>query len=123
MSDKPVKGFPKAVRIGAFNYKVEYPSFIVSDESTYRVEFSMGHWARDQQKIRVKQMPSRQRMAETLLHEILHGMFYEAGLYEHEDLVKHEEVIVDRLSKQWTTLIAANPGLMGKIEEIIAEQG
>lgn len=75
MSD-PYKNMPKTVRIGCYLFRVEVHEFEDAE-----VEGSFGHMNPINQKIRLRPGMTAQNLANTFIHEVLHGIhwFHSAG--------------------------------------------
>lgn len=75
MSD-PYIGIPKRVRIGCYWFRIE-----VEDIGDSEVDSTFGHINLISQKIRVRPGMTAQNLANTFIHEVLHGIhwFYCAG--------------------------------------------
>ena len=101
--DKYNRYIPNSIKIGYKDYQFDF--WPETFEST---EEAQGEFIPTAQKIGLKEstIPSRAGV-NTLLHEILHGIFYQYGL-EHRD----EENLVTTLSNGLTTVFVDNPWLI-----------
>jgi hypothetical protein len=100
---------PKSVRIGALDYKVKTWSPKAADNTG-----ALGLCDRETCKILLKGTLGPQKMAEVLLHEVVHGCFDGAGL--RVDLGPHEENIVNGLGYQLLQVIRDNPKLIAFLQ-------
>lgn len=104
---------PSRVKIGAHWYKIEWVPF-AAIEGRY-----VGLCFHQAKKIRVAAEQPKRQLAQTLLHEIMHAIYYEWGLtnseMEAEDYqagMLSEENVVNGISLGLTTVFADNPNLL-----------
>lgn len=77
------------IKIGGITYDIEYKDTIdVNGDLNY-----FGTCDKKQAKIEISTLANKQRQEQTLVHEILHAVFYEAGI-----VLDNEEDIVNRVS-------------------------
>lgn len=96
-----------AVIIGGISYEIRMVDELMVDEQ------ALGYIEFEKQLISIDPAIPDQRKAQTIIHEITHGIFYEAGMRE------HEEELVDRLSIVLTRLIVeTDPKLFDKIRKL-----
>lgn len=94
---------PKSVRIGYETYRIEEMPLDVKNEG----DFGCGD-----QLIRVKTKDRSARfVANTLLHEIMHGVFYHAGLHNMLSRSK-EEMIVNSFANGIIQVFRDNPSFV-----------
>lgn len=87
--------FPKEVKIGGVIYTVEEKDTVDSNPMNYGV--CVYHDCH----IEIKKDLSVERKEQTLIHEILHAIFFEAGLMEHEeDVVNRVGAILYQVLKE-----------------------
>ena len=74
------KGMPKTVRIGCYIFRIEIHEF--EDAEAYGV---FGHMNPISQKIRIRPGITAQNLANTFIHEVLHGINWlsQAGVHVH----------------------------------------
>ncbi len=88
----------KSVRVGPSDYSVEYKS---------NIDYS-GLTDREMQRIYIADVGSEKYKTNTLIHEILHAIFYEQGL-TNEYKMKDEERIVLNLANGLHQFLRDNP--------------
>lgn len=100
---------PRRVKVGAFWYSIEY-SKQVEDRC-------IGICYHHAKRIRVQSDLSRRMLAQTVLHEIMHAIYYEFGLTNSEQAdadnaagMVHEEAAVNGLSIGMMQVLVDNPG-------------
>lgn len=96
---------PKKIRIGGIDHPIKYKDNLrnENDERLYgQIDLSAS-------VITLSSDPAagKERITETLLHEIIHGVLYHAGVTEFED----EEHVCNVVSRGLYQVIADNPTL------------
>lgn len=71
MSVNHYKGLPESVRIGCYVFKVE-----VAEAEDQEADSTFGHMNPISQKIRLRPGMSAQNLANTFIHEVLHGIHW-----------------------------------------------
>lgn len=71
MSELHYRGIPKKVRIGCYWFRVEVAEF-----EDHEAEQSFGHMNPISQKIRLRPGMTAQNLANTFIHEVLHGIYF-----------------------------------------------
>jgi hypothetical protein len=95
---------PTSVRVGPFDFEVKpWPAADAAQRDAY------GEIDRTALVIRVRTDLPRQRIAETLLHEIYHAIWMVGAI---DSLVPGEENIVGKLTTCTVQLVRDNPALM-----------
>ncbi|MGC9338741.1 hypothetical protein [Listeria ivanovii] len=85
---------PEQVKIGAINYKVQEKEVVDNDLNNW------GAWVFHDNHIEVLAGLSDERKEQTLIHEILHAIFYEAGFEEQdEDLINRAGIVLYQFLK------------------------
>lgn len=109
-------GAPKVIKIGAMDYKVVPLEKIEDEDGTQ----SWGEIEYNTYTIRVQKVqPSIAGAVDTLLHELLHGIWHETDL--RGDIgVKLEERIVRNLSSGLIALFRDNPQFLRWMERKLA---
>ncbi|PGC80277.1 ImmA/IrrE family metallo-endopeptidase [Bacillus toyonensis] len=92
------------VKIGGVSYGLEEVEGLAKEHQV------LGHILYDDLKIKLDASMPQDRKEETLIHEITHGIFYEAG-YEEQD-----EDMINRVGKVLYQVIKDNPNLLGVIK-------
>lgn len=92
------------IKIGSILYKVKDKDLAITESSLGEILYAKG-------KIHLEPKQSPERKLETLMHEVLHGVFYEAGI---ED---QEEDVINRVGKMLTQTLTDNPLLLQKLKE------
>lgn len=105
-------GLPTSIRIGPYDHKVIVKEIIPDDGSTVFGEFSS---ERLEITIHPSNHPHDHHIVDTLLHEILHGLFEYSGL----DL-KVEERICSFLGTGLMQVIRDNPELVKWLTKAVA---
>ncbi len=82
--------------IAGIKYKIEFTEGLVDNET-------MGMCLYDQQKIRVSKELNPGRSVQTLIHEAVHAVLFEAGYHTDKD---HDEEFIDRVTAVVTTIFA-----------------
>lgn len=95
---------PKTLRIGYETYTVIPMASTAEDEGSFSSEANTI-------KAKVEGRGSR-AIANTLLHEILHGIFYQSGLGE---TCQQEEAVVNSLANGLSQVMRDNPEAMRRI--------
>ena len=91
---------PKRVRVLNLSWKVDFVGKGISKASE-----SLGWCDYETQTICISDEQTRESMADTFLHEILHALFYAMGIEPTGD----EENIICRISTGLCTVWSANP--------------
>lgn len=87
---------PKKIKVAGINYQVKETDLVVINGSTDYV----GSINQARAEIEVLNSLSKTRKEQTLVHEILHACFYEAGFDEHdEDVVNRVSVVLYQVLK------------------------
>ncbi len=105
----------KNIKIGYKNYKLE-----VNDRVWNTQTESVGQFLYKEGIISVSSEEDAISQANTLIHEILHGIVYQWGLAE--ELSDKEENIVNTLSNGITTVFVDNPWLISFIQSKVQEE-
>lgn len=89
---------PKEIKVGGIKYNVELVDYIdVAGERNFQ---GMCHF--DKAKIEVLKSLSEQRIEQTLIHELTHAIFYEAGYDEqNEDMVNRVGLVLHQVVKDF----------------------
>ena len=89
---------PKEIKVGGIKYKVELVDYIdVAGERNFQ---GMCHF--DQAKIEILSSLSDQRKEQTLIHELTHAIFYEAGYDEQdEDMINRVGIVLHQVMKEF----------------------
>ena len=74
MASSPYSGIPTKVRIGCYMFRIEVGEF-----DDHEAEGSFGHMNPISQKIRLRPGMSAQNLANTFIHEIMHGIHWFLG--------------------------------------------
>ena len=104
----------KSLRLGPFDVRVE---FVEGEEADYMDE--CGSFCRQRLLIRISERLCWQNQLETLLHEIMHGVIYAAGIRMEED---KEEDLVARTTPFLLQFLRDNPHFMDAIDYYSGEQ-
>lgn len=94
----------RLVKIGGVSYELEEVERLAKEHDV------LGQILYDDLKIKLDANLPDDRKEETLIHEITHGVFYEAG-YEEQD-----EGMINRVGKVLYQVIKDNPNLLGVIK-------
>jgi hypothetical protein len=71
MSDLHYRGMPQTVRIGCYVFRIECSEFEDSE-----AEGTFGHMNPISQKIRMRPGMTPQNLANTFIHEVMHGIYW-----------------------------------------------
>lgn len=99
--------------------KIGYKTCAIDLVQSVDDEGSYGHWCSNTSTIKIKEDQSPIEIGNTLIHEILHALFYIQGLNFPD---KTEERIVLTLANGLTTVIKDNPGLLTTLSGLIEER-
>lgn len=102
-SDKPPANLPKAVRIGAMDYEVHPWKAALATSNK-----ALGECDPVNLIIRIREDMVPLKKAEVLIHEIFHGMWDTAALYNGQ---LDEEHVVSALAYQFLQVWRDNPAL------------
>lgn len=102
---------PKSVRIGYLNYKV-----CECDQDELEGDFQCGS-----QRLRVRTKDrSKAFAANTLIHEIVHGVFFHEGLKNLDGMThEREEMLVNCMANGLTQVIKDNPKLIKYLQDAL----
>lgn len=104
----PKMKLPKYVKVGAWDYTiVEFAHVDAACSSRF------GDCRTNDKRIRVDLVWGRRKAAHTLLHEILHAVYYEWSMQKEDD----EERLVDILASGLAAVWRDNPAVMQWIAE------
>jgi hypothetical protein len=103
--------FPEKIRIGPFDWQIELieDRFLSHSRRVGEIDFN-------DLTIKLCLKNDKQRIAETLIHEILHGIIHTNPVHKLDDEL--EESVVINLAYGLSSVIRDNPGLFGKIEAL-----
>lgn len=108
---------PQTIKIWGHNYKIlkrKEPKYSIGNE----VRSALGLFHANEHKIIVKSTMTPTQEIETLIHEILHGVFYYSNVNAHTDHdQKIEEHYVDTIANGITLILKDNPELLDYIKE------
>lgn len=108
---------PKKIKIGCFDYRIEELDNVVIGTSTH-------HWgSHSQEELSIdirKDFPSEFLKAETLLHEIIHGICDGAFMYKQPKYdVDMEELYVSVVARDLIAVLKNNPKLREYLMEVL----
>lgn len=87
----------ESIKVGGITYKVE-----LKDLSTRNDEASgkqLGWCVYDEDKIEINEKLTQPRIEQTLIHELVHAIMYEAGLEQDEDMVNRIGLVLHQVLK------------------------
>lgn len=89
---------PKEIKVGGINYTIEMVEVIdVGGERNFQ---GMCHF--DKARIEILESLSDQRIEQTLIHELTHAIFYEAGYDEQdEDMINRVGIVLHQVVKDF----------------------
>lgn len=109
--ETPFPPLPSRLRIGAVDFDVELRSMLHAAAHMRRGEFSA-----EEQTIWVQeQFASSHCAAQTVVHEVLHALFYVQGIEQGDS----EERIVGALARGLVQVFRDNPGLVPWLVEAV----
>lgn len=100
----PTKDF--TLRIGPFDYDVIYSEEVANEENCF------GSTHNNEQKIFLEPKRKRQKIEQTLIHEVLHACAFVSGLsyrFGRKDEAPSEEDVVRELSMVFYQVMKDNP--------------
>lgn len=105
---------------------MKYPKTIMLAGQPHRLEFAKlkdkhGCYQPTKLTIRIDTTMPPALTAETVAHEVLHGLFSMAGLSRETWFAKYEERIVDRTTPHFLLWIAQNPQLISCLQEAMSD--
>lgn len=104
-----VEGLPSSIRIGAYDVEI-----VVEDRNWSDAHAAIGHFSGAQQRMTIVQSSaSSQASAETVIHEIMHAVWWAYGLEDADP----QERTVTLLSAGLTQVWRDNPQLMAWIDK------
>ena len=104
------KPFPKAVQVGPYRYTVECDQAAIDRAGQEMGGNLAGHANHAALRIDLAPDLARDYEAETLLHEVLHGVFCVTGIGR--DFRDAEEPIVARMAPMLLDVLRRNPDLV-----------
>lgn len=101
----PYKGMPKSVRIGCYLFRIEIHEFEDAE-----ADGIFGHMNPISQKIRIRPGMTAQNLANTFIHEVIHGItwFHGAGAMT-EGYSETEEDFVTKIANGLCSFWQDNP--------------
>lgn len=93
------------INIGGFDYTVEENNDIAEQGSLF------GSTHHNSQKIFIKPNTTKQQKTATLIHEVMHVIWFNTGLRSRDNIREHEEEIIDALSNGIYQVLKDNKGL------------
>ena len=91
---------PDKVKIGPFDFKIFWYDY---------VEGILGQCCYTDQILKISKNRKRQAVAQTLIHEIIHGINVYYGVENTKDGMAKEENIVDGVAYGWAAFVRDNP--------------
>lgn len=105
---------PRELRIGCYTYRVE-----ISEIADSMAGAEFGHMNIINQKIRLMKGMSRQKLANTFLHEVLHAIHWVYGLWaENSD----EEAFTCQTANGMCAFWQDNPAAMRWLQELLLNE-
>jgi hypothetical protein len=83
----------KHIRIGGIPYEIVFQNGLMDDAN------ALGHVEFEKQRITIDPSLPPERMAQTIVHEVMHAVFYEAGIAD------QDEDLVNQLAIAWWRMI------------------
>lgn len=108
--DDLLKKLPKQVRIGWLTYKIT-----LMNEESQALSQAFGFICHSKQQIRIAENQAPQQMANTLLHEILHGVHFIHGVSNADDEETFTTLGANGLCQVWQD----NPEVFEWIDEAL----
>ena len=108
---------PIKVRIGPFEYKIIFLHHDVADAKS-----AFGTCCVDEQIIKIDDRCTKDRMQETILHEVMHALWHVQAIPIHDELIKMtegglEENIVVRMAMGLIAFAKDNPELWKQLSK------
>lgn len=109
---KLVASLPEKIRVGPFDMRL-----IPMETYTANAMEVFGYFKRDEQVIAFEATPSTcEGIADTLLHEILHAIWWAYGIEDRDE----EERTVATMATAWTQVYRDNPWLLKWLAKALA---
>lgn len=100
---------PKTIDIGHVRYAVRFNKDLMADAGI------LGTCMVDTQMIYLDPLQGGDRLRETVLHEVLHGIFHQLGLKEYDS--NQEETIVNGMAQRLLCVLRDNRRLVTFLQE------
>lgn len=85
------------VKVGGINYAIELKDLSTRRDEENGKEF--GWCVFDEDKIEINERLTQSRIEQVLIHELVHAIFYEAGLEQDEDTVNRIGIVLHQVLK------------------------
>ena len=95
-----MKALPKRIRVLNLTFKIKW-----LDETTHSAAEAYGFCCYDTQTIGITERLEKDQMADVILHEIIHALYFAMGLKEDSD----EERVAHGISAGLCTVFKSNP--------------
>lgn len=113
MTKEWAERLPKKLRISAYDFRLE-----LWDSSQAQSTRKFGEFSAIEQRITIQaEYASPVTMVDTLLHEILHAIYWVHGIDDKDE----EERIVNTMAVAWTQVWRDNPALLDWLTAIMVE--
>ena len=87
----------KTIKVGGITYKVELKDLSTRNDGADGKQ--LGWCVYDEDKIEINERLTQPRIEQTLIHELVHAVMYEAGLEQDEDMVNRIGLVLHQVLK------------------------
>jgi Zn-dependent peptidase ImmA (M78 family) len=105
---------PKTIKVGPWIYSINNMT-----KDTGEISGALGACNSTYKKIFVKENLNDQERAGTLLHEVLHAVFRNTGLFQLENISEYEETIVTQFEIGLLGVIRDNPDFVPYLQRLL----
>lgn len=99
---------PNTIRIGPYTYRIKYVKRLQSDDK----DALNGQICLAEGIIKIERALPEDHQHATLMHEVLHGVFYVAGIGAEADHEVGDEELITRISPILYDTLQRNPGII-----------
>ena len=85
----------ESIKVGGINYEVELKDLSTRDDE----RLQLGWCVFKENKIEINETLTQPRIEQTLIHELVHAIMYEAGLEQDEDMVNRIGLVLHQVLK------------------------
>jgi len=117
---------PEEIQIGYLTFQVEGRYGLTvseedEDEYAQTGDPIRGCLSHEDGSLRYDAAMGRRQRANTLVHEVMHGCYHQAGLHAHPDLARMEEFLVESLTNAMVDFMVRNPEYTRHVIESLEE--
>jgi Zn-dependent peptidase ImmA (M78 family) len=105
---------PDSIKVGPWIYSINNMT-----NDTGEISGALGACNSVKKRIYIKEKINDQEAAGTLLHEVIHAVFRNTGLYQSGEIAEHEEIIVSQLEIGLLGVIRDNPDFVPYLQRLL----